>query len=130
MTLLFKRQNNDYYDNNKLRSFLMSESALSLFVAKLKADASLRERLRACTDLDAALLIAAQAGFDLEKADLLLLQQPKSADLADRDLEVIAGGYDRGDTEKTIDVWGQCKPRDTGEGGKNDITCASWEWSW
>lgn len=107
----------------------MPESVLSLFIARLKEDESLRESLRVCPDLDAALLIATQAGYDLDKADLLSLQQPTVADLTDGELEVIAGGRDRGDTEKTIDVWGQCKPRDTGEGGKNDITCASWEWS-
>lgn len=107
----------------------MSKSALFSFVARLKEDESLRESFRACSDLDAALLVAIQAGYDLDKADLLSLQQPMVADLTDGDLEAIAGGYDRGDKEKTIDVWGQCKPRDTGEGGKNDITCASWEWS-
>ena len=47
----------------------MSEEQLSAFLAALKADAGLQEKLSGAADLDAALAIAKEAGFDVTKAD-------------------------------------------------------------
>ena len=52
----------------------MSEEQLSALLAKLKDDAGLREKLQGAGDLDAAVAMAKEAGFDLTKADWLKYQ--------------------------------------------------------
>ena len=52
----------------------MSEEQLSAFLAALKADAGLQEKLKGAADLDAAVAIAKDAGFDVSKADWLKAQ--------------------------------------------------------
>jgi len=70
----------------------MSEEQLSALLAKLKDDVTLREKLQGATDLDAALTLANEAGFDLSKADWLNYQASQTTELSDAELENAAGG--------------------------------------
>lgn len=70
----------------------MSEEQLSALLKKLKDNSELREKLEATSDLDSALGIAKEAGFDVTKADLTEYQAKQTLDLGDNDLERIAGG--------------------------------------
>jgi predicted ribosomally synthesized peptide with nif11-like leader len=70
----------------------MSEDQLLALLAKLKDDTGLREKLQGAADLDAAVAIANEAGFDLNKEDWLKYQTSKTTELSDADLEVAAGG--------------------------------------
>jgi predicted ribosomally synthesized peptide with nif11-like leader len=47
----------------------MSAEQLSAFFEAVKADAGLEEKLKAASDLDTAVAIAKEAGFDVSKAD-------------------------------------------------------------
>jgi predicted ribosomally synthesized peptide with nif11-like leader len=69
----------------------MSEEQLSALLAKLKDDAGLQEKLKGAADLDAAVALAKEAGFDVSKADWLLLAQ-QTHELNDEELEKLAGG--------------------------------------
>ena len=74
----------------------MSEEQLSALLAKLKDDAGLQEKLKGAGDLDAAVALAKEAGFDVSKADWLKHQGKDNLDLSDEDLEAISGGgYDQ-----------------------------------
>jgi len=70
----------------------MSEEQLSALLAKLKGDAGLREKLQGAGDLDAALTLAKEAGFDVSKADWLNYQANQTMELSDDELEEVAGG--------------------------------------
>ena len=73
----------------------MSEEQLSALLAKLKEDAGLREKLQGAGDLDAALTLAKEAGFDLRKAEWLKYQAKQTfmgEKLSDEDLEGLSGG--------------------------------------
>ena len=70
----------------------MSEEQLSALLAKLNDDAGLREKLQASADLDAALALAKEAGFDVSKADWLRYQANQTLELSDEELEEVAGG--------------------------------------
>ena len=70
----------------------MSEEQLSALLAKLKEDAGLREKLQGAADLDAAVAMAQEAGFDVSKADWLKYQSQQTQDLSDEELEGVAGG--------------------------------------
>ena len=78
----------------------MSEEQLAALLAKLKDDAGLQEKLKDAADLDAALAIAKEAGFDVSKAAWLRyqanqtfeLQANQTFELSDDELEGIAGG--------------------------------------
>jgi predicted ribosomally synthesized peptide with nif11-like leader len=76
----------------------MSEEQLSALLAKLKDDAGLQEKLKGVADLDAAVAIAKEAGFDVSKADWLKHQAKETLKLTDEELEGVAGG------EKTRDA--------------------------
>ena len=69
----------------------MSEEQLSALLAKLKDDAGLLEKLKAAADLDVALAIAKEAGFDVSKADWLKHQAKETLVLSDKELEAVAG---------------------------------------
>ena len=69
----------------------MSEEQLSALLAKLKRDAGLVENLRVATDLDAAVAIAKEAGFDVSKADWLKFQAKQILELSDEELEEAVG---------------------------------------
>ena len=70
----------------------MSEEQLSAMLAKLKDDAGLQEKLKGAADLDAAVGMANEAGFDVSKADWLNYQSMH--ELSDQELERVAGGKD------------------------------------
>jgi predicted ribosomally synthesized peptide with nif11-like leader len=72
----------------------MSEEQLSALLAKLKEDAGLQEKLKGAADLDAAVAMAKEAGFDVSKADWLKHQANQTLALSDEELEGVAGGLD------------------------------------
>ena len=81
----------------------MSEEQLAALLAKLKDDAGLQEKLKGAADLDAALAIAKEAGFDVSKAAWLRYQASETLELSDEELEGVAGGnwlYDGKGTER------------------------------
>ena len=70
----------------------MSEEQLAALLAKLKEDVGLQEKLQGAADLDAAVAVAKEAGFDVSKADLLKYQAQQTLELSDEELEGVAGG--------------------------------------
>ena len=70
----------------------MSEEQLSALLAKIKQDAELREKLKGASDLDAAVAMAKEAGFDVGKADWLRYQANQTLELSDEELEGVSGG--------------------------------------
>ena len=70
----------------------MSEDQLTALLAKLKGDAELQEKLKGAADLDTAVAIAKEAGFDVEEADWLKYQAKQTLELSDEELESAAGG--------------------------------------
>ena len=72
----------------------MSEEQLSALLAKLKADTGLQKKLKGAPDLDAAVVLAKEAGFDVSKADWLKYQAKQILELSDEELESVAGGTD------------------------------------
>jgi predicted ribosomally synthesized peptide with nif11-like leader len=69
----------------------MSEEQLSNLLAKLKQDAGLLEKLKGAENLDAAVTLVKEAGFDVSKADWLNHQAKRTLDLNDQQLERVAG---------------------------------------
>ena len=82
----------------------MSEEQLDALLAKLKDDTGLQEKLKGAADLDAVLVIAKEAGFDVSKADWLKYQAQRTLELSDEDLEKVAGGGGDG-VPVTSDEW-------------------------
>jgi len=78
----------------------MSEEQLAAFIAKLKADAGLQEKLKGANDFDVMLAIAKEAGFDVSKADWLRYQANQTLELSDEELEEVAGG-----SREEVDHW-------------------------
>jgi predicted ribosomally synthesized peptide with nif11-like leader len=72
----------------------MSEEQLSALLAKLKEDTGLQEKLKGAADLDAAVALAKEVGFDINKADWLKYQAKQTIELSDEELEGIAGGLE------------------------------------
>ena len=70
----------------------MSEEQLAALLAKLKDDVGLQEKLKGAADLDAAVALAKDAGFDISKADWLKYQAQQTLELSDEELEGVAGG--------------------------------------
>jgi predicted ribosomally synthesized peptide with nif11-like leader len=70
----------------------MSEEQLSALLASLKEDAGLREKLQGAADIDAAVALAKEAGFDVSKADWMKYQARQILELSDEELEGVAGG--------------------------------------
>ena len=70
----------------------MSEEQLSALLAKLKEDAGLQEKLKGAGDLDAAVAMAKEAGFDVSKADWLKYQAKQTLELSDEELVGVSGG--------------------------------------
>ena len=64
----------------------MSEEQLTALLAKLKDDAGLQEKLRIAADLDAAVALAKEAGFDTSKADWLKYQAKQTIELSDEEI--------------------------------------------
>ena len=69
----------------------MSEEQLTALLAKLKDDVGLQEKLKGAADLDAAVALAKEAGFDVSKADWLKYQANQTLELSDEELEGVAG---------------------------------------
>ena len=84
----------------------MSEEQLTALLAKLKDDAGLQEKLKDAADLDAAMAMAKQAGFDVSKADWLRYQAKQTLELNDEELEGVAGGRDSGLFTKSCAKYG------------------------
>ena len=74
----------------------MSEEQLSALLAKLKEDMGLQEKLKGAGDLDAAVALAKEAGFDVSKADWLKYQAKQTLELSDEELEGVIGGTKEG----------------------------------
>jgi len=91
----------------------MSEEQLSALLAKLKDDAGLQEKLKGAADLDAAVALAKEAGFDVSKADWFKYQAKQTLELSDEELEGVSGGVYTDDNGNT-----QCwlNPHDGGAG--------------
>ena len=70
----------------------MSEEQLTALLAKIKEDAGLQEKLKGAGELDAAVALAKEAGFDVSKADWLKYQAKQTLELSDEELEGVAGG--------------------------------------
>jgi len=89
----------------------MSEEQLAALLAKLKDDVGLQEKLKGAEDLDAAVALAKEAGFDVSKADWLKYQAKQTLELSERELEGVSGG-----TGSRFTWWdGTCSPgRGTG----------------
>jgi predicted ribosomally synthesized peptide with nif11-like leader len=71
----------------------MSEEQLAALLAKLQDDEGLQEKLKGAADLDAAVAMAKEAGFDVSKADWLRYQAEQTLELNDEELEGVAGGF-------------------------------------
>lgn len=80
----------------------MSEDQLSALLAMLKEDAGLQEKLQGAADLDTAVEIAKDAGFDVSKADWFRYQAKQTLELSDDQLEEVAGGAQPMDTPNTF----------------------------
>jgi predicted ribosomally synthesized peptide with nif11-like leader len=70
----------------------MSEEQLSALLAKLKEDTGLQEKLKEAADLDAAVLMAQNAGFAVTKAEWIQYQAKQILELSDEELEGVSGG--------------------------------------
>lgn len=52
----------------------MSDKQLSAFLEAAQKDAGLQEKLKSAADLDAAIALAKESGFDISEADWLRYQ--------------------------------------------------------
>ena len=68
----------------------MSEEQLKAFMAKVKDDTSIQEKLKAATDPDAVVVISKAAGFMISVDDLNKAAGYQK--LSEEDLEGVAGG--------------------------------------
>ena len=80
----------------------MSEEQLKAFLEKVKADTSLKEKLKAATSPEAVIEIAKEAGFLITAEDM----QSATIELSDEELEGAAGGYRRGNNCGTCPPYG------------------------
>jgi predicted ribosomally synthesized peptide with nif11-like leader len=71
----------------------MSEEQLTALLSKLKEDAGLREKFQGAIDIDAAMALAKEAGFQISKADYFKYLEKGRSELADEELEVVTGGW-------------------------------------
>ena len=70
----------------------MSDEQLSAFLAAVTEDAELQEKLKGAADLDAAVAIARDAGFDVSKEDCLKYQAEQAPEMSDEELAGVTGG--------------------------------------
>ena len=83
----------------------MSEQQLTDLLAKIKEDAGLQEKLKGAADLDAAVALAKEAGFDVSKADWLKYQAQQTLELSDAELESVAGGKQDPNSPYAATLW-------------------------
>lgn len=69
----------------------MSEEQLLSLLEQLKEDSSLRQKLEAANDLDAALAVISEAGYKVTKEALANYQMVNALSLNDQDLEQLSG---------------------------------------
>ena len=83
----------------------MSEEQLKAFLEKVKADASLREKLKAAVDANAVASIAKEAGFMISADDLTKeIQRLQQLELSEEELEGVAGGKNLAEDLKDFGV--------------------------
>jgi predicted ribosomally synthesized peptide with nif11-like leader len=70
----------------------MSDKQLSSFLEAARKDAGLQEKLKSAADLDAAIALAKESGFDISEADWLRYQAKQPLKLSEEELEGVAGG--------------------------------------
>ena len=70
----------------------MSEEQLTALLAKFNEDAELRETFKRAADLDAAIAMAKEAGFDVSKEDWDRHQAQETIELSDEELKGVVGG--------------------------------------
>ena len=70
----------------------MSEQQLLAFLEKLKDNADLRNMLNAATDLDSAVAIAREEGFDVTQEDFQDFRDGSESQISDQELEQAVGG--------------------------------------
>ncbi len=70
----------------------MSAEQLAAFFEAVKTDIGLQEKLKSAQDLDAAVAIAKEDGFDVSKADWLKAQASQIREMSDEELAGVAGG--------------------------------------
>ena len=81
----------------------MSEEQLAALLAKLKDDEGLQEKLKGAADLDAAVAIAKEAGFDVSKAEQLSDKPSKQIiEVTEDDLINISAGVGELNGERSI----------------------------
>ena len=83
----------------------MSEEQLKALLAKLKDDMGLQESIKGASDLDAAVALAKEAGFDVELADWTKYKASQTQELNDEELEGAVGGF----LAATVALTGQCQ---------------------
>ena len=88
----------------------MSEEQLKAFLEKVKADTSLKEKLKAASDAEAVIEIAKEAGFLITAEDM----QSATIELSDEELEGAAGGYRRGNCGTCPPYGSECQPTNPG----------------
>jgi predicted ribosomally synthesized peptide with nif11-like leader len=69
----------------------MSEEQLSALLARIKDDVGLQEKFKGAADLDAAVALAKEVGFDISKVDWLKYQAKQTIELSDEELEGVSG---------------------------------------
>ena len=67
----------------------MSEEQLKAFLEKVRADTSLKEKLKAASDADGVVAIAKEAGFKISAEDL---KNAQLTELSEDELEGVTGG--------------------------------------
>jgi len=93
----FSRELEDerYWEHSHRITQAISEEQFSALLARLKVDAGLQEKLKGAVDLDPAVALAKEAGFDISRADWLKFQAKQNLwtlELSDVELEGVAGG--------------------------------------
>jgi predicted ribosomally synthesized peptide with nif11-like leader len=70
----------------------MAEQQITALLARIKDDAGLREKLQGAANLEAAQILAKEAGFDVSKAEWLRYHASQTLELSDAELESVSGG--------------------------------------
>ena len=74
----------------------MSQEQLTALLAQLRDDERLQTALKGAVNLDAAVVIAKEAGFDVSKMDWLNLHAKQTLELSDQELGLVAAGKSGG----------------------------------
>jgi predicted ribosomally synthesized peptide with nif11-like leader len=83
----------------------MSQQQLSALIAQLKEDPGLRKSLGAAPNLDSAIVISREAGFDVCKDDWNKYQSELTSTLSDAELESVTGGKNNAITKVSCDKY-------------------------